>query len=135
MRRARMRSPLASEEGSAPAEFVLVGALLLVLVLGVVQLGLDLLVRNTVLDAASEGARWASLAGNDLADGVGRTRELIDVSIGPAYAQDVTARRSEILGRPAAVVTVRAPLPVVGLLGLGRDLEVSGHAVLEADGW
>ncbi|GMA29919.1 TadE/TadG family type IV pilus assembly protein [Arenivirga flava] len=51
----RMRHPLADERGSAPAEFVMVSALLLALLLAVLQLGVALHVRNTVTDAASEG--------------------------------------------------------------------------------
>ena len=66
----------ARDDGSAVVEFVLVGTLLTLLTLSVLQLGLALLVRNTVLDAASEGARYAALADNDLPDGVARTRDL-----------------------------------------------------------
>ena len=52
---------LRDEEGSAVAEFSLVGVLLTALLLAVVQLALALHVRNTVLDAAAEGARYAAL--------------------------------------------------------------------------
>jgi Flp pilus assembly protein TadG len=65
------------DRGSAPAEFVMVGALLVVLALSVIQLALALHVRTTVLDAAAEGARTAALAGATRADGVERTRDLI----------------------------------------------------------
>ena len=51
----RVRSILRDDGGSAVAEFVMVGALLTVLTLSVIQLGLALHIRNTVLDAASEG--------------------------------------------------------------------------------
>jgi hypothetical protein len=34
-------------------------------------------------------------------------------------------------GHPAVIVTVRATLPVIGLLGIGGALEVSGHAARE----
>ena len=63
---------LRDETGSAVAEFVMVGALLTVLTLSVIQLGLALHIRNTVIDAAAEGARFGSLADNQLADGVAR---------------------------------------------------------------
>ncbi|MCW4386591.1 pilus assembly protein [Salinibacterium sp. SYSU T00001] len=119
------------ERGSAPAEFVMVGALLTVLTLSVMQLGLVMHVRNTVLDAAGEGARFAALADNTLADGAARTRELITTAIGPSYAADVTITSGDYLGHPAAVVTVRAPLPLLGLIGLDGGLEVTGHAALE----
>jgi hypothetical protein len=109
----------------------MVGALLTVLTLSVMQLGFALHVRNTVLDSASEGARFAALADNRLEDGVTRTRELITTAIGPGYARGVTASYGSYLGHPAAIVTVRAPLPVFGLVGFDRGLEVTGHAVVE----
>ena len=119
------------ERGSAPAEFVMVGALLTVLTLAVVQLGLALLVRNTLIDAAAEGAHVAALADNTLADGAERTRELVSTAIGREYAGDISAQYGVHRGTTAVTVTVRAPLPVIGLLGPARAVEVSGHAPVE----
>lgn len=120
-----------AELGSAAVEFVLVGSLLTVLTLSVIQLGLALLVRNTIQDAASEGARFAALADNGLEDGVVRARELIETALGPGYAQDVSASYGSYLGHPAAVVTIRTPLPLIGLVGIEQGLEVTGHAAVE----
>lgn len=114
------------------AEFTLVGVLLTVLALAVVQLALALHVRNTLLDAAAEGARFAALAGAAPVDGTARTRDLISAVISPDYAGDVSAGTTSIGGVPAIEVTVRATLPVIGLLGVERGLEVSGHAAIEA---
>ncbi|MEX1079254.1 MAG: TadE/TadG family type IV pilus assembly protein [Homoserinimonas sp.] len=122
---------LADDSGTAVAEFVMVGALLTLLTLSVMQLGLALHIRNTVLDAAAEGARFAALADNELADGVARTRDLITVALGPDYAADVTASTGSYLGHPAAAVTVRTPLPLFGLVGVDDGLEVVGHAAIE----
>ena len=122
------------ESGSAVAEFVMVVALLTVLTLSVIQLGLALLIRNTMLDAAGEGARFAALADNGLVDGVERATQLITVAIGPAYAADVSASYGTYLGHPAAVVTIRSPLPLIGLIGIAHGLEVSGHAAVETLG-
>ncbi|MGN6743073.1 MAG: TadE/TadG family type IV pilus assembly protein [Amnibacterium sp.] len=122
-------SPLA-ERGSAPVEFVLVGVLLVALVLGVLQVGAVLYVRNTALDAAAEGARWAAIEGEPGA-GAARTRQVLTVALGPDYARDVVAGTAGEGGAPVAVVTVRAPLPVLGLLGPAGALEVSGHAAIE----
>lgn len=109
----------------------MVTALLTVLTLGVLQLGLALLIRNTVLDAAAEGARYGSLIDNTASEGVALTRDLITVAIGPSYAREVSATTGTFLGHPALVVTVRAPLPLIGLIGIESGLEVSGHAPLE----
>jgi Flp pilus assembly protein TadG len=122
---------LRDDSGSAVAEFVMVSGLLLLLALGLVQLALALHVRNTVIDAAAEGARFGSLADRTPADGAARASELITTAIGASYAQDVSVATTTFLGRPALVVTVRAPLPVVGLLGPEAMLEVDGHAALE----
>jgi Flp pilus assembly protein TadG len=119
------------DTGSAAAEFVMVGALLTVLTLSVIQLGLALHIRNTVTDAAAEGARFGALADNSLADGIERTRDLVSTALGPGYAQDVTATYGSYLGHPAAIVTVRTPLPLIGLVGIEGGLEVSGHAAVE----
>jgi len=122
---------LADERGSAPAEFVMVAALLTLLTLAVLQLGLALHVRNTVLDAAAEGARYGALADNTLADGASRTRDLITAAIGAGYAGDVTASAGSYLQHPAVSVTVRTPLPLIGLIGIDEGLEVTGHAAKE----
>ncbi|CAN5497216.1 hypothetical protein BH10ACT7_BH10ACT7_32650 [soil metagenome] len=127
----RASEGLSDERGSAVAEFVMVTALLTVLTLSVLQLGLALLIRNTVLDAAAEGARYGSLVDNTAVEGIALTRDLITTAIGPAYARDVSASSGTYLGHPALIVTVRAPLPLIGLIGVDRGLEVSGHAPVE----
>ncbi len=113
---------------------MLVTVLLVGLALAVVQLALALHVRNTVLDAAAEGARYAALAGNGAADGVLRTRELIGAAVSEGYARDVTASLSAAGGSEVVEVRVRATLPLVGLIGLEAALDVRGHAVVEAYG-
>jgi len=118
------------ETGSAVAEFVMVTALLTLLILAVLQLGLALLVRNTLVDAAAEGARLGALADSSPQEGVQRTVDLIETALGDVYARDVTAATGSYLGQPAMIVTVRAPLPLVGLIGPSA-LEVHGHAAVE----
>ncbi|VXB98550.1 TadE/TadG family type IV pilus assembly protein [Plantibacter sp. T3] len=122
---------LRGEDGSAVAEFVFVGAILTVLMMSVVQLALALHVRNTLIDAAAEGARLGALADTELLDGADRARQLIAVAVGEGYTGDVGATLADHRGASVVTVTVRAPLPVVGLIGLPGVLEVEGHAVLE----
>jgi Flp pilus assembly protein TadG len=123
---------LRGDDGDAAVDFVLVGALLTVLTLSVIQLGLALLIRNTVLDAAAEGARYAALADNGLDDGVQRTRDLITAALGTDYAGDIAASYEQHLGTSGTVITVRTPLPLIGLLGLEQGMEVQGHAAVES---
>nr|WP_208382682.1 TadE/TadG family type IV pilus assembly protein [Microbacterium ulmi] len=122
----------ADESGASPVEFVLVGTLLTLLTLAVLQFGLAVYVRNVVHDAAVEGAFHAALADTTLADGVERTRTIVARTVGPEYAADVSARETEVLGQPTVEISVRAPLPLIGLLGAPRMLEVSAYAPLES---
>jgi Flp pilus assembly protein TadG len=123
--------PPDAERGSAVAEFVMVAALVLALFLGVVQVAFTQHVRALVIDAAAEGARLAGRADRDPDDGIARTRALITASLSSRYAADVTAVSVERDGLPVVEVTVRAPLPVVGLLGPSGTMTVSGHALEE----
>lgn len=127
----RQRTWWRSDEGSAPAEFAMVGALLTLLTLSVLQLGLALHVRNTLVDAAAEGARYAALADSDVTAGEERTRQLIAAAVGPSFAEQVVARRTSVGGYPVAEVLVVARLPVLGLLGPGGALELTGRAAIE----
>ena len=90
--------------GAAIVDFVLVLAVLVPVFLGILQLALVLLVRNTLAAAASEGAR---------------------------YADDVDAHPVVIDGAPGIEVTVHAVVPALGLGGPGISLTVTGHAVEE----
>lgn len=120
------------ERGSAIAEFVMVAALLLFVALGVFQVGLALYVRNTLISAASEGARYAARADADPADGVSRTQSLITSSLSARYAQKVeVAERTMPDGVRVVEITVEAPLPVVGPLGPSEALTVRGRAFSE----
>jgi Flp pilus assembly protein TadG len=119
------------DDGSAVVEFTFVAVLLTALTLSVLQLGLALHVRNTVIDAAAEGARFAALADNGPADGVARTRELITIAIGAEYAGDITAQPGTFLDHPSIEIRVVTRLPVLGLVGVENALEVSGHAAVE----
>lgn len=116
------------DDGSAVVDFVLVGALLTVIVLAVIQLALILHVRNTLIDAASSGARYGTLADRTPGDGVERTRQLISGSLSSGYARDISHTRAAGDGRSMLEVRVRAPLPVIGLLGPRGGIEVTGHA-------
>lgn len=127
-----LRRLLADERGSAPVEFVLVGTLLTLLTLGVLQFGFAIYVRNVVHDAAVEGAYHAALADTSAAEGADRTRLVIERAVGGGYGADVTVAEDASLGSPAVRVTVTATLPLAGLLGVPRGLEVQAHAPLQS---
>lgn len=119
------------DHGSAVVDFVLIGALTTVLFAGVVQLALALHVRATLVDCAAEGARYGALADRTPADGAQRTRDLIEMSLHPSFAEQVTADLVVEDGLELVEVRVSAQLPLVGLLGPGGTLTVDGHALRE----
>ena len=127
-----MRARAGRERGAAVVDFVLVLVVLVPLVLGIIQVGLVLLVRNTLAAAASEGARYAATADRGPGDGVAVTREQVDGAISGRFAEEVTARRVLVDGAPGVEITVHAEVPALGLFGPAVELEVSGSAIEEA---
>ncbi|XAS70789.1 TadE/TadG family type IV pilus assembly protein [Micrococcaceae bacterium Sec5.1] len=108
----------------------MIGALLTLLFMSIVQLTLVLHVRNTLVDAAASGARYGTLADRTVMDAEARTSELIETALNGDFAADVTTAERTLDGIRALEVTVRAPMPVVGLIGPGGLMEVTGHAAL-----
>jgi hypothetical protein len=112
-------------------DFVLVGALLTMFFLAIIQLALVLHVRNTLIDAAASGARYGTLADRSAADARDRTGVLISTALNGDFAKDVTTSEVAYQGIRSLEVTVRAPLPVIGLIGPREALEVKGHAAIQ----
>lgn len=131
MTRGGPRARLRDDTGSAVVEFPLVGVLVLVIAIAIVQTAVLLHTRNTLTDAAVQGAHEASLVGHGPQDGADRTRLLIEQRLGRSYDAAVTAGVDDE-GRIR--VQVVAPMPVIGLLGPGGTLRVDGHAQDE-DAW
>ena len=121
----------AGERGSAVVDFVLVGGLLTMFFLAIIQLTLVLHVRNTLIDAAASGARYGTLADRNASDAAERTRSLIGTALNNSFAEEVSASEVDMQGVRVLEVTVRAPLPVIGLIGLRDLLEVKGHAAVQ----
>jgi Flp pilus assembly protein TadG len=120
------------DHGSAIVEFTLVGILLTVLFLALLQLGLALHVRNTLVASAAEGARYGANADRNPAQGAAVTRQLIRDSLADSFADGVTSGFETVDGMQTVYVQVDATLPVLGLLGPPRTIRVRGHALEEA---
>ncbi|MEV7693457.1 TadE/TadG family type IV pilus assembly protein [Microbacterium sp. NPDC089189] len=120
------------ERGSAPVEFVLVGTLLTFLTLAVLQLGFTVYVRNVVHDAAVEGAYHAALADTTLAQGAERAQQVVERAVGDGYVTEVQVVEEQSGGQPVIRVTMQATLPLVGLLGVPRGMEVQAYAPAES---
>ncbi len=121
----------ADRRGSAVVDFVLVLVVLVPLFLGILQVALVLLVRNTLASAASEGARYAATLDRGPADGAARTRSQIDGAVSGRFAQDVDAHAATVDGAPGVEITIHAVVPALGIGGPGIEFVVTGHAVEE----
>ena len=118
------------DHGGAVVEFTLVTVLLLVLFLALLQLGLALHVRNTLVACAAEGARYAANADRTPSDGVAQTISLIEATLDDSFADDVTGSTVVVDGVPQVEIRVSATLPLLGFLG-PRDLVVTAHSLDE----
>lgn len=112
-------------------DFALVGGLLTLVFVAVLQLTLALYTRNILIDCAGEGARFGATADQDATAAIERTRLLIRAGLADRYAQDISAEVLQQNGLQEIEVQVRAPLPVLGVYGAGRRLQVTGHAIVE----
>lgn len=115
-------------------DFALVGGLLTLLFVAVLQFGLVLHVRNSLLDCAAEGARYGARADRTPAEGVERARELVASELSPRYAtalSSVSASEVDVSGILVVEVRMTGPLPVIGLVGPRDQLTVRGHAFAE----
>ncbi|MEE2528642.1 TadE family protein [Pseudarthrobacter sp. J75] len=119
------------ERGSAVVDFVMVGSLLTVFFVAIIQLTLILHIRNTLIDAASSGARYGTLADRTASDAEERAAMLISSALTPDFAQDISTAEVTYEGFRTLEVTVRAPLPVIGFIGPQDMLEVKGHAAIQ----
>ncbi|EMQ98124.1 TadE/TadG family type IV pilus assembly protein [Paeniglutamicibacter gangotriensis] len=117
------------QRGSAVAEFVMVSALIIAVFLGILQLAFALHVRNTLMDAAASGARYGTLADRGPADGVQRTRELIRGALSDGFASNVQATSISVGGTPGVRITVRAAVPVFGMVPFVGEFVVHGESV------
>ncbi len=125
-----MRVAPGGDDGAAVTESVLVMALVTVLFAGLLQLGLALHLRGTLVDCVGEGARFGALADRSPADGAARARELIEASLPDSYAADVSADEERVDGMDVVEVTAVVPLPVVGWFG-GGSMAVHGHGLVD----
>lgn len=127
----RLLHRLRGEDGSAVAEFPMVAVLIVMIGLLVVQAALIMHTRNTLVDAAVQGAHHAALIGSSPQDGAERAERLVDERFGAALAAESTAVQA-----PDGTIRVQvtATLPLVGLFGPSGALSVEGRA-LDEEAW
>lgn len=107
----------------------MVAALLALLFVLALQLSMVVHVRNTLIDAASTGARFGALDDRSAADGVARAEELIAGSVGVGHADHVAHRWQDVPDGRELTIDVQADVPLFGVGPGVVQLEVSGSAV------
>lgn len=127
----RLGRALRADDGAAVAEFPLVAVLIIVIALGVVQAALIMHTRNTLTDAAVQGAHHASLVGSGPEDGAHRAEQMVTDRFGSALEVRAVASQDD---SGTIRVQVTATLPLVGLLGPSAGLSVEGRA-LDEETW
>nr|WP_243858964.1 TadE/TadG family type IV pilus assembly protein [Actinomyces sp. ZJ308] len=120
------------ESGSAVVDFVMVGALVIIVFVALLQVALGVYARNVLTDAAGDGARRAALVGGTEAEARQRVQVLSDAALRRGYVDTVTVSRVPSGDLTIVEVTVKAPFPVLGLFGPGGTLTATGHAVDES---
>jgi Flp pilus assembly protein TadG len=133
-RPAEEESDRSGEAGSAPVDFVLVGALVTLMFMAVLQLGIDFYVRNVLTACVADGARYA--ANSDVADpsaGAEQANEEIARSLGASYATAYApSEQDSVDGATVVTVDAAARLPLLAwFLPVGPTVHVTGHALLE----
>jgi Flp pilus assembly protein TadG len=106
----------------------MVMALLALIFAAILQFGLIIHVRNTLIDAASAGARYGALGDRTPDDGAARTRELLAGSLPGGDEAQVSAALVGGADSTMVRVTVRTQMPMVGFLTGPVGLEADGHA-------
>lgn len=124
-----LRRLVGDSQGSAVAEFVMITTLLVLIAMTLIQLALVLHVRNTLIDAASNGAHYGALANRSSADAQDRTQRLIAESLHAGFAGNVGVQTAQIGESQVITVSVDTRVPLIGLLPNGWDLHVQGEAV------
>jgi Flp pilus assembly protein TadG len=84
------------QQGSAVTDFVLVAFPMLAIFSATISITLGSYAKLVLLDATIEGARFASLADQDIASGIAKTRQLVAGSLGSAAKVEVEGSVSRI---------------------------------------
>lgn len=103
-----------NDSGAIVAESAMIIALVTLLCGTILQLGVIIHTRNTMIDAAAAGARHAALADRTLTDGQQRTTSLLTSTIPNAATADIAI--SQDTDGERITVTISHQLPVLGFI-------------------
>jgi Flp pilus assembly protein TadG len=130
-----MKPRVRDDAGASVVEFVLVGALLLFVAFGVLQVGLVLHARNVLAADAAEGARHAASLAVPISSGASVATDLAQRSV-PGLAPGMTCRANQTAGpdgMTVAEVTCDAQLRLA-FLPVGQiHVSVTGRSLKEIE--
>lgn len=126
----RLMRAVSRDVGSAPVEFVLVAPLVIILAMAVIQIGIFLHVRSTLVSAAAAGARLAAVKGGTLSEAEGQTTRTVESAIGGSVLRTVAGGYISSSAGRMSVMRVTAVMPLIGFLG-PESLTVEAHALRE----
>lgn len=127
----RARRGVVGEGGAAVVDFVLVGLLVTAMFCGLLQLGLDLHIRNVLLASASDGARVGAEVDSSPAQGAAYANQLISEAVGGGYARAVALPDATVDGAAVVTIEVRARLPLLVSFVPAVAVTVRGRALAE----
>lgn len=87
---------VSDQRGSAVTDFVLIAFPILAIFSATVSITLGSYARIVLLDATIEGARYASLADQDIDNGISRTKQLVTASLGKGVAVEVQGAKVRV---------------------------------------
>lgn len=121
------------ERGAAVPEFVLVLGILIPLVLGIIQVGLVMHVRNTMTAAASDGAHAGAPLGAGVDEAEQRAQHVMSSTLSDRFTSSIRATQSRHGGVAVVEVRIESEVPALGLFGPAIHLEARGRAVVQEE--
>jgi Flp pilus assembly protein TadG len=123
------------DHGAAVVDFVLVSVLVLSMFLLVFQVGVVLHVRNVLVAAAAEGARFGAAADRTPDEGAQRAHEAVAEALGRRVADRMTCEPvpgATVDGAPVVDIRCTGPMPIVFLPAGPLTITVHAHALEES---
>jgi hypothetical protein len=130
----RLARRACADSGSAPVDFVLVGSLVTLLFLALLQLGIDLYVRNVVVACLADGARYGANANVASARAAARQANAeLSRALGSHYATAYAPlHQPSVHGARVVTIDARVRLPLLAwFLPHGPTIHATGEALLE----
>lgn len=135
-----MRFPLnsnaQSRQGAAVVEFAIVAPLLILLILGMIEFGRMIMVKQAITNATREGAREACLDGATKEKVQETVKKYLDTCGISGASIEIKPDLGQVQFREPITVTVNIPFSKVSWLPnlfAGKNLQLAGSSVMRAE--